>query len=246
MSFLYIFGEHLNDVRKTHRGINTDLTLSLTQFASLLSACVKSRFDLFHLGLDTKKKEHEIIWLIKYRYVCMFICISHFATDDPIMKLFFWLLIPIWYWVSLPFCQKPKEKGKKASIFRHWPSSHTYTYINTIFYPHIPHNHLRSILWLFYRRMFHVLRIFFDTHHNPKRIRVHTAAVEINIEDESKYKGGKALTKTKHNKHTKKLQAKKSKSKVNHQSKNQTESRNYHSWFHIFLSHPYTKPENDC
>lgn len=31
-------------------------------------------------------------------------------TDNPIMKLFFWLLIPIWYWVSLPFRQSKEEE----------------------------------------------------------------------------------------------------------------------------------------
>lgn len=69
----------------------------------------------------------------------------------------------------------------------------------------------------------------------PTHSRTHRAAVEINIEVESKYKGGKALAKTVHNKHIhQEMQAKKSKSKVNHQSQNQTESRNYHSWFSYF------------
>lgn len=36
----------------------------------------------------------------------------------------------------------------------------------------------------------------------PTHSRTHRAAVEINIEVESKYKGGKALAKTVHNKHT--------------------------------------------
>lgn len=72
------------------------------------------------------------IWVRGDVCVCMwawmwFICISHFATDNPIMKLFFWLLIPIWYWVSLPFRRIPRDEKELVDIGQR---------INTIFYPH--------------------------------------------------------------------------------------------------------------
>lgn len=46
------------------------------------------------------------------------------------MKLFFWLLIPIWYWVSLPFRKtETKMKKKNISIIQ-WPS-HKYNLLST-------------------------------------------------------------------------------------------------------------------
>lgn len=61
----------------------------------------------------------------------MYIILYGVVDYYPIMKLFFWLLIPIWYWVSLPFQQTDNLKSTRwKSIYFERPS-HKYNLLST-------------------------------------------------------------------------------------------------------------------